>query len=299
MLEQWALERSRWKKQLAWWGWMDTVLRRSAMLHALCEEERASLRRLLPRAGTIVIPNGVDLPSRAEIEGARDRTVVFLGRLHPKKGLIELIQGWASSSVARNGGWNLVIAGWDDGGHEATLRDLVKARGLVSQVTFAGPVYGEAKKDLLRRAGAFVLTSFSEGLPMAVLEAWSYGVPVLMTDECHLSEGFADGAAVRVDPEPRRIAEGLDCLLGLSDQDRVVMGLRGRQLVEQRFNWLVIGRQMADMYDGLVDQSAAAAAVAIPRRETDEDLLEADTIRLKLLIGHVPPQRLASIRVQE
>jgi hypothetical protein len=73
------------------------------------------------------------------------------------------------------------------------------------------------------------------------------------------------------------------------------MGLRGRQLVEQRFNWLVIGRQMADMYDGLVDQSAAAAAVAIPRRETDEDLLEADTTRIKLLIGYVPPQRLAGI----
>jgi poly(glycerol-phosphate) alpha-glucosyltransferase len=256
MLEPWALERSRWKKQLAWWGWMGRALERSAMLHALCEEEQSSLRHLLPGARTVVIPNGVDLPARQEIEHSQDRIVLFLGRLHPKKGIRELIQGWALSSGVRDAGWQLVIAGWDDGDHEAVLRSLVENLGLAANVTFAGPVYGQGKRDLLRRAGAFALTSFSEGLPMAVLEAWSFGVPILMTDACHLGEGFEVGAAVRVEPQPREIAEGLDRLLGFSDAERTNMGVRGRELVERRFNWLVIGRQMAEMYNGLVERSA-------------------------------------------
>ncbi len=253
MLERFALDRSRWKKHLAWLAWMGSLLGSSAMLHALCKEEQASLRSLLPGAATIVIPNGVNLPVRPIDEGMRDQTVVFIGRLHPKKGLMELVQGWALSSVARNRGWNLIIAGWDDGGHESALRRLVEDLGLAKEVTFSGPVYGSAKTQMLSRAAAFVLTSFSEGLPMAVLEAWSFGVPIIMTDECHLTEGFEVGAAVRVATKPQQIAQGLDRLLGLSDEERIAMGLRGRELVEQRFNWPTIGKQMSDMYYELLD----------------------------------------------
>ena len=229
MREPWALAQSRARKAVAWALWMRGVTARADCLHALCEEEADALARLMPGRPICVIPNGVDLPAlrptgHAEVQ---PRTLLFLGRIHPKKGLDELLTAWSRTTDVRAGGWRLVIAGWDDGGHEAGLRARAAAVGLDDSVAFVGPQFGAGKDALLRQASAFVLPSHSEGLPMAVLEAWSYGLPVVMTDECHLGAGFATGAAIRVAPQPDSIAAGLDQLtLRMSDDDRRAMGAR-------------------------------------------------------------------------
>jgi poly(glycerol-phosphate) alpha-glucosyltransferase len=88
---------------------------------------------------------------------------------------------------------------------------------------------------------------------MAILEAWSYGLPVLMTDACHLPEGFAADAAIRIHPAPESIAAGLLRLMnGMNDAEREAMGARGRVLVEQRFSWGCIGADMCNVYDQAV-----------------------------------------------
>ncbi|QOY85094.1 glycosyltransferase [Paludibaculum fermentans] len=264
MLDPWAVRNSGWKKQLVSLLYERKHLENATCLRALNLQEAAAMRSFGLKNPVCVIPNGVDAPeegSPAEVEatagarhGSGDRTCLFLGRLHAKKGLPGLLRMWGRERPA---GWRLVVAGWDQNGHEAELRRLSESLGIADRVSFAGPTFGAAKAAAFRNADAFVLPSFSEGLPVAVLEAWSYGVPVAMTDECNLTEGFETGAAVRITTE----GEGLKQLLEMSDESRSQMGARGRVLVEQRFTWQRVAREMVGVYEWILGRAPRPACV--------------------------------------
>jgi poly(glycerol-phosphate) alpha-glucosyltransferase len=110
-----------------------------------------------------------------------------------------------------------------------------------------------------------VLPSLSEGLPVAVLEAWSYGLPVLMTEACNLPESFAAGAALRIGADRAGIAAGLRRLFALSDAERGDMGARGRALVRERFTRRSIGEQMAAVYRWVLGGGAPPSCVVTGR----------------------------------
>lgn len=275
MLDPWALRHSAWKKKLAGLAFQDAHLRRAACLHALCESEYEAMRAYGLRNPVAVIPNGIELPSlgqalpcvgrHAERPGEKLR-VLFLSRLHPKKGLPNLLHAWANVRVANPrlaGTWRLVIAGWDQVGHLRALERLASSLGVESSVEFLGGLYNEAKAAELARADAFVLPSLSEGLPMAVLEAWAAGLPVLMTPGCNLPEGFAANAALRIAPEPGSIGTALSLLFSMSEEDRQAMGTRGRRLVEERFAWPKIARDMCEVYRWVVGQGPRPDTVRI------------------------------------
>ncbi|WP_374236382.1 MULTISPECIES: glycosyltransferase [unclassified Thiocapsa] len=258
MLDPWAVSHARWKKRLVYGLYEGLHLRGAACLHALCDAEARAMRDFGLRNPICVIPNGIALPD-AGVTGEPawrsslppDAQVLFyLGRLHPKKNLARLVDAWAVTPrrQGRRDDWHLVIAGWDEGGYEATLKAQVKARGLGPRVHFVGPLFERAKAEALRCVDAFVLPSLSEGLPMVVLEAWAYGLPVLMTDACNLPEGFQDEAAIRLPLDPDGMAATLADVMALDPQTLSAMGARGRRLVERRFTWGRIGGDMAEVY---------------------------------------------------
>lgn len=265
MLDPWALRNSGWKKKIAGWVYENRNLRSAACIHALCESEYRSIRAYGLKNPVAVIPNGIDLPEDGpklcppwpdRLRPGR-RVLLFLGRIHPKKGLSNLIETWARLSAEKRAlteEWALVIAGWSQGGHEDKLKRIVNAKGLERDIMFLGPAFDDVKKACLQNADAFVLPSFSEGLPMSVLEAWSYSLPVMMTGECNTPEGFCAKAAVEVRPEQDSLVEGLDTLMSMSDVDRGQMGLRGRRLVETSFDWPQIAAQMIDVYRWVLGQ---------------------------------------------
>ena len=152
------------RSAFAWRVWNGHLLRSAKCLHALCDEEASSIAAVLPGAPICVIPNGVDLPGGAPVmrSDAEHRVMLFMDRIHPRKGLVQLIEAWARAPGTIAGGWRLIIAGWDDGGHEQALRTRAETLGLGSNVSFVGPVAGAAKEELFRRASAFILPSFSE-----------------------------------------------------------------------------------------------------------------------------------------
>ena len=149
MLEPWAMDRGRWKKRVAWRVWNGQLLRSAKCLHALCDEEASSIAAVLPGTPICVIPNGVDLPGGAPVmrSDAEHRVMLFMGRIHPKKGLVQLIEAWARAPGTIAGGWRLIIAGWDDGGHEQALRTRAETLGLGSSVSFVGPVAGLQRRN--------------------------------------------------------------------------------------------------------------------------------------------------------
>lgn len=274
MLDPWALQNSRWKKRVAWTLFEHAHLRGAHCLRALCAAEADSIRKLGLKNETAVIPNGIDLPeNKQEPAGAQappwadavapgTKVLLFLSRIHPKKGLVNLLNAWSANRKSE--AWVLAIAGWDQGGHEAELMRLcselqipftdVRSRNPASclnsfaSVVFLGPQFNEAKAACYRYCDAFVLPSFSEGLPMVVLEAWANSKPVAMTAECHLPEGFQAGAAVKIEPTETGIAAGLNEIFSLTDAGRAALGARGRALVEERFTWPRVASQFEAVY---------------------------------------------------
>ncbi len=268
MLDPWALRHSAWKKNLAAALFERAHLRGAACLHALCAAEADAIRAYGLRNPVCILPNGVDLPADAppapapwaDHVPAGRRVLLFLGRLHPKKGLPNLLTAWPTAD-ARD--WQLVIAGWDQGGHRSELEALCAARGLADRVTFIGPVHGPAKAAAYAAAHGFVLPSFSEGLPMTILEAWAARLPVLMTTACNLPEGFAAGAAREIDTDPDKMARSLLEFMQASEADRSAMGRRGHALVENQFNWTRIAAEMLAVYRWVCGRGPQPACVHI------------------------------------
>lgn len=260
MLDPWALQHSAWKKRLAGWLFENSAQRGAACLHAMTPAEVECIRARGLRQPVCLIPNGVDLPAApiaapppwaGNVEAGR-RVLLYLGRLHSKKGLPALLRAWRQLRPE----WELVIAGWDQGGHEAELR------AIDSGAHFAGPLHGAAKDAAYANADAFILPSLSEGLPLVVLEAWAHGLPVVMTPHCNLPAGFAADAALSTAPDVESIAATLRELFQMNDADRAAMGERGRLLVRREFAWPQIGAQMREVYAWLLGGGAQPACVS-------------------------------------
>ncbi|HBJ34701.1 MAG TPA: glycosyl transferase family 1 [Planctomycetaceae bacterium] len=271
MLDPWALNHSRWKKRIAGFAFENCHLRSAKCIHALCESEAQSIRRYGLTNPIAVIPNGVHL--RCGDEKARHGTTVrrqsdgrrkllFLGRIHPKKGIKELLKAWSTIPATLRSDWSLLVAGWDDGGYLPELLNQVQQLRIEKSVQFVGPKYGDSKSAIFEAADAFILPSFSEGLPMAVLEAWSFGLPVVMTSHCNLPEGFTNGAAFEiVNSNNREMTNGLESFLKLSDSQLNAMGDAGRRLVESKFTWESISDAFVEVYKWIAGEGERPSCV--------------------------------------
>lgn len=262
MLDRWALKNSQWKKRLARVLFENRHLKHAACLHALCEQEAQEFRRLGLTNPICVIPNGVasmqpteKLPNWDGTFEAGRPVMLFLGRLHPKKGLLQLLDVWHKIRDARSkDNWALAIAGWDQSGYMQQLQDKIHHHGMQADVKLIGPVFGENKSAALQSANAFILPSFSEGLPVAVLEAWAAALPVIMTPECNLPEGFPH-AAVKIGTNATLMMDGLRKFFELNAWDRQQMGQAGSALVQEKFVWSTISRQFEAVYAWMLGKS--------------------------------------------
>lgn len=278
MLEPWALSNSGWKKKIARSLYEMKMLHHAGCIHANTRKELSDVRAFGLHNPVALIPNGVDLPDQHSPRTIDQRPILlFLGRLHPKKGIENALKAWGAllaepkiHSMAKP--WTFVIAGWDQGGHEAELRRICMDSGLEFRdipadsfnadelpevpVVFAGPAFGEHKARLFEAASAFILPSFSEGLPMSVLEAWSYGLPVLMTDHCNLPEGFTSGAAMRIEPNMDSIHAALRQLVLMPTELRSEAGTRGHRLAKENFSWSSVAERLSQVYQWLTGKDS-------------------------------------------
>ncbi len=266
MLDPWAVKNSAWKKRLAWVAYEREQFKHAAVIRALCESEAKAIRAFGLKNPVCIIPNGIDpiafngnlasekLDSTLNSVARDRRILLYLGRIHPKKGLGSLLRAWkkAQDSTTASRDWMMAIAGWDQGGHEGELRKCATELGLEDSVAFLGPQFGAEKIKCYSSCDAFILPSVSEGLPMVVLEAWAYGKPVLMTPACNLPEGYVAGAAVEIGPDPLGLAAGLGILFEMTDAERKAMGQRGLKLVQAQFAWPKIGAEMKSVYEWML-----------------------------------------------
>ncbi len=271
MLDPWAVRNSAWKKKLAGALFENRHLSKASCIRSLCTSETEAVREYGLRNPICQIPNGIDLveaectepsPWQGSVDKGK-KIILYLGRIHPKKGLVNLLQAWAAT---RDEGkeWHLVIAGWDQGGHEEELQQLSRNLSIDERTLFVGPQFGEAKAAAYHHADGFILPSFSEGLPMVILEAWANRLPVLMTTFCNLPEGYKEGAALRIGTDVEDIAQGLRDLFTMSAKERENMGDQGLTLVKKQFTWPVIASEMKSVYQWMLGGGAPPSSIRMP-----------------------------------
>ena len=235
MLSERALRVSRAKKALAWPLYQRRTLRQANAFAVSSEAEVGDLRRLGFMQPAAFIRYGVDLPAPVPAPSVGGpRTALYLSRLHPIKGLPDLVAAWAD---VRPEGWHLVIAGPDEGGHRAEVECQVQAAGLSGAVSFVGPVADDAKWDAYQAADLFVLPTHSENFGIVVAEALAAGLPVLTTRgapwEALATHRCGWWTETGADP----IAQALREATATPPEALRAMGARGRAYVEAHLSW--------------------------------------------------------------
>jgi glycosyltransferase involved in cell wall biosynthesis len=251
-LEPWALRHRGWKKKLALTLYQKRVFCKASMMVATARQELESIRRLGVRTPVAVMPNGVDLPSSVAHSQARERKFLFLSRIHPIKGLPDLVAAWA---LVRQPGWRLVIAGPDEDGHLEEIRAQIDALGLRSDFDFTGLVTGDRKEALFAEADVFVLPTYSENFGIAVAEALARGVPVITTTGAPWEDLETWRCGWWVKPGVDSIGRALVAAMNASRAELTEMGQRGVQLVKEKYSWDQIGRSALKAYQWMLDQS--------------------------------------------
>jgi len=275
MLDPWIMARSPWLKKLVSLLYQDRFLRGAAALHVGSERDRRyitaefgplPIRIAPPNYIPPVEPETDSMPPswyRSDFAG-RD-IYLFLGRIHEKKGCGELLEAWnrlCEKDRSFRDRSVLVFCGWLDA--MKSFPELVEAvASRHSNVLYAGPQYGLEKRRSFEIATFFALPSKTEGLPVAVLEAWSAGKPVLMTAECNLEVGFERGAAIPIGQTASEIEEGLKVTGALTPDERQAMGEAGRELVAGEYSRSVVANAFAAIYRDAIVVKGKPQAVGI------------------------------------
>ena len=244
MLGAEALAFSRSRKRVVWALGQHRMLDKATCFHATAKTEVDDIRRAGLAAPVAVIPNGIDIPAGGPVPGTR--TVLHLGRLHPKKGINRLVVAWARVA-ARHPDWRLSIVGPSELGCREALERQVNELG-APRVDFQGPLYGADKLAAYRQAGLFVLPTLNENFGMVVAEALAAGIPAICTKGAPWVGLEVERCGWWVEHGPDALAAALDAALALPDAERAAMGARGRAWMARDFSWNGIAARMAEVY---------------------------------------------------
>ncbi|MBX3372559.1 MAG: glycosyltransferase [Phycisphaeraceae bacterium] len=267
MLDPWCLRQSRIRK-MVYMAWrLRRNLNGAAAMHFTSETERRLVAPLGLRPPGLVEPGGVDLSEfaalpprgtfRALYPAVGDRAILlFLGRVHPKKGLDLLIPAFAR---VRPPGWMLVIAGPDDRDSMGAIRRMVEVERLQDDVLFTGLLRGEARLAAFVDGDLFCLPSYQENFGVAVVEALAAGLPVIVSDQVNIHDDITRGEVGAVVPcEVDALADAIAAWTR-DGALRAAAAARARPFVAATWDWSAIARRWAGHYERIVRGSAPAA----------------------------------------
>jgi glycosyltransferase involved in cell wall biosynthesis len=263
MLDPWALQRSAGKKRIARWWFENEHLRKAACLRATSAMEAGHFRSIGLCSPIAIVPNGLNFPTlRAPVKthGTPNR-VLFLSRIHPKKGIDFLLRAW-SNLHRSHPDWELVIAGPDEVGYRAEMQKLAEELRL-ERVFWHKPVFDQEKSDLYASADLFILPTHAENFGLVVGEALAHGVPVITTKNAPWHGLEEHGCGWWIELSDRAVATALSEATRLSTDQRRKMGERGRVWVETAFGWPSIGQQMCEMYQWILGGGARPSFVIV------------------------------------
>lgn len=248
MFEPWIINRSAWKKKIVHILFENFNFKYASLWRALTNKEADQIRALGISAPIVVSPNGIHLDQFDSVSSFNNdlktkNRILFLGRIHPKKGLDLLVSAWSGLvGLARE--WEIVIAGPDEGGHQDEIQSLICDNQLDDFIRFVGPVSGDDKVRLLKSADVFILPSYSEGFSVAILEAMACRIPVIATDACNFPEIATEGGGWVCPASVEGVKDALKDAILCGENERISRGLLGRELVEAKYQWEQIATEI-------------------------------------------------------
>lgn len=263
MLDAWSLGWHAGRKRLAWRLYQQRDLREAQLLHATSRAEAEGFRAAGLTQGVAVVPNGVEVPDEDSPSLARaeqgPRVALFLSRVHPKKGLPDLLAAW---QAVRPVGWELWVAGDGEPAHVAEVREAVQhLPGSTPPVRLLGAVPDGDRARLLARAELFVLPTRSENFGQVVAEALAAGVPVLTTHAAPWPALEAHGAGWWVPLGEEALVQALRAACASEASELAAMGRRGQAWMRAEFAWESVAKRMQAVYAHVLGRGPATADV--------------------------------------
>ncbi len=259
MLDRWALNQSKVLKKIAWSLYEKNNLKSANVLHATSNAEYSGIRSLGLTNPVAILPNGIDLDSvhtecSFEMRERNGKNIIlFISRIHEKKGLDLLVESWAALSTYHQK-WQIILAGpVDDKGYKESLEKKVHDRGLAASMLFVGNVEGEDKNDLYNSAKIMVLPSFSENFGIVVLEALAFGVPVITTKFTPWEEIENHDCGWWIELGGDELTKTLASAMNLNSSKWTEMSENARTLAS-KYEWVEIAENMTLLYRWILGQ---------------------------------------------
>lgn len=269
MITPWAMNNKRLKKWLGWWLYQKRDLESAAVLHATAQSEVEDIRRMGLPNKVVVVPLGVELHGVEPKKPRIIKTLLFVSRIQRKKGLPMLLEAWARLPQEIKRGWQIRIVGPDQEGHVAELKQQCDVLRLTyndepaqctspcslddrPSVVFAGPKFGNELEHEYASADLFVLPTRSENFGSVVIEALAHNIPVICTRGAPWQELEEYNCGRWVDISAEAVGKALSDLMMLSDEARVSMGEKGRNLVVEKYTWKAVCDKIVTEYERIL-----------------------------------------------
>ncbi|WP_299051361.1 glycosyltransferase [uncultured Polaribacter sp.] len=255
MLESWSLEQHKLKKQIALNLFQYNDLKGAACIHATAEMEVESIRMLGFKNPIAMIPNGIeisDFPKDIPTKCKAPKKILFLSRIHKKKGLENLVEAWYNIDINIRKEWVIEIVGNGENDYIKEINELILIKNLEDSIVIKKPLFGKKKIDLYRKASLFVLPTFSENFGIVIAEALASYTPVITTrgTPWESLEVTKSGWWIQsgVEPLKKALLEGVS----LNENEIITMGKNGRRLIEDEFSMSSVSSKMVDLYNWIL-----------------------------------------------
>ena len=254
MLEPWSLSQKKWKKKLAWWLYQRNDVQKSACVFTTAKMEAEHVSNLGITTCKAVIPNGIETdayPCKSSVEGVK-KQVLFLSRVHVKKGIELLFEAWKrlhSDYVD----WQLLVIGNGEAEYIHSLENRVESLGLKDSIKILPPVFGEAKIKVYQESALFCLPSFSENFGMVIAEAMSCGTPVITTTNCPWEILNETDTGWCVDLSVDNLEHALREAMGMDANALYDMGQRASKFIFDNFDYRSVTRKTLRLYEWLLN----------------------------------------------
>lgn len=258
MLGSWALANSAFKKRLVWHLHEHSDLNSAFAFHATSGQEADAIRLAGFTQPIAVIPNGINPTSPhpsckkiieksfPELKGKR--LALFMSRIHPKKGLLELVEAWSRLPEENQKDWLLLLVGPDLSNYRPVIEAAIRSTGMGKRIYLHPPVSGSLKESLLEHAELFILPSHEENFGIVVAEALAHGTPVITTHGTPWEILNHNKCGWWIPMSVDSLRQTLATALLLPPPALATMGLAGKDYASLELSWSVIAQKMSLFY---------------------------------------------------
>jgi glycosyltransferase involved in cell wall biosynthesis len=257
MLEPWALNQRKLKKKIALLLYQYKDISAATCIHCTAQMEAEHIRMLGFKNPIAIIPNGLDLSEYliSKKNHTLKKTLLFLSRIHPKKGIELLINAWGEIAKDIRKDWQVKIVGNGEKDYILQLINLISKKDLSNEIKFIDPVFGKDKITIFKSADLFVLPTYSENFGIVVAEALACCVPVITTKGTPWEDLSKFNAGWWIDIGEEELKIALIKAMYLSDEERRQMGINGRKLIEMNYTIEMVSAKMYELYSYLLSGS--------------------------------------------